>query len=109
MKKKYNNYKSMYNSLRDESKPLEDVATKEEVKESPAQTEKFGEVDYCDAVNVRKEPDANAEVVTVFAKETKVKILDESHPYFYFVELHKDHGDIRGYINKNFIKLMEGY
>lgn len=107
MKKGYNNYRRMYGSLReDESKPQEDVATENEVKEETP-NEKFGKVDYCDAVNVRQEPKSDAKILMVIAKDDKVKILDESQPNFYQISYALESREIKGYINKNFITLLE--
>lgn len=66
--------------------------------------EKYGTVVNCDLLNVRREPNANSNILTVINADQKIKILDELDE-FYRVLIDDPINSYEGYCMKKFIKI----
>lgn len=74
----------------------ESVSAMEEVVE-----EKYGILQDCELLNVRKEANSNSEILKVFNKNDKIKILDEVGEFYKVLS-----DNTEAYCMKKFIKLI---
>lgn len=105
MKNNFNNYNKMYKKPETEE-VVEGPALDVEVEKEPEKPKSvFGVVSDCVKLNVRVEPKADAEVLTVIDKGTKVKIYeDQSTEDFYKVSVKLAKNEfVYGYSMKKFI------
>ena len=93
--------------------PIEGQIVIPEVEPEPAsdpepsvepENRKFGKVDNCKKLNIRKLPSRDAEIVSELVEGSKV-MIDEKESTALFYKICTEHG-IEGYCMKNFIKVL---
>ena len=87
--------------------PIEGQIVIPEVEPEPSvepENRKFGKVDNCKKLNIRKLPSRDAEIVSELVEGSKV-MIDEKESTELFYKICTEHG-IEGYCMKNFIKVL---
>ena len=93
--------------------PIEGQIVIPEVEPEPAsdpepsvepENRKFGKVNNCEKLNIRKLPSRDAEIVSELVEGSKV-MIDEKESTALFYKICTEHG-IEGYCMKNFIKVL---
>ena len=90
----------------EEEQPIEGQTTIPEVEpEVPAaETRKFGKINNCKKLNVRKLPSRDAEIVSELIEGSEV-MIDEKESTALFYKICTEHG-IEGFCMKQFIKVL---
>ena len=92
-----------YNKMSEQSK-REGVKVASEQKQ-PKPKRKQGKVVNCGRLNVRKDPNADAEVLTTIDSEFQVTVEECGNKAFYKVSFNQNGNAVNGYCMKDFIEI----
>lgn len=92
------NYKNYNRGKKEETKPVDKVS--EEVKETK---QRIGIVSNCERLNVRKNPEKDADVLCVLEVGSEVMVTDDISEFYKVIT----GAGIEGYCIKQFIKVEE--